>query len=115
MTTAFAPTVTDDFLVTEESGFDCESRQVAATEGGIARVAAMSTDRVMEMTRGEMIEVIGSVRGGHLLPGVRERLPRMDGEMLRRLVFLTRRYCRDQQQLAEGVAVRTGAGAAYCG
>lgn len=97
--------------------FAAEGRQQAAAEIEAARycpeeVAALSEERVTAMTRRELIDVIRSVRGNHLLPGVRERLAQMDGETLRRLVFLTRRYCRNQQRLAEdaaaGVAVSCG-------
>lgn len=67
-------------------------------------VAALSAARILVMSRPELIGVIDSVRGGHLRPGVLERLPQMDGETLRRLVFLTRRFCRNQQSLAEPLA-----------
>ncbi len=70
-------------------------------------VAALSAACIMLMSRAEQIGVINSVRGGHLRPGVLERLPQMDGETLRRLVFLTRRYCRNQQRLAEPLAALT--------
>jgi hypothetical protein len=76
-------------------------------------VAALSTERILSMGRRDLIDVIRSVRGGHLLPEVRERLPQMDGETLRRLVFLTRRYCRHRQLLKEGSPA--GLVAAYCG
>ncbi len=64
-------------------------------------VAPLSTERILELGRGELIDLIRSVRATHLRPGVLERLPQMDGETLRRLVFLTRRYCRNQQLLIE--------------
>ncbi|MDQ3330758.1 MAG: hypothetical protein M3552_08900 [Planctomycetota bacterium] len=76
-------------------------------------VAALSTERILEMTRTELIDVIRSVRASHLRPGVVERLPQMDGDTLRRLVFLTRRYCRHQQLLAEN-AGSPSIFAAYC-
>ena len=117
-TTAFPPTVTDEFPPFRETHFTSESAFASAPfeavdgvlEGpSLDAVAALSTERVVSMTRRELIEVIRSVRGNHLLPGVRERLPQMDGETLRRLVFLTRRYCRNRQRLsadaAAGVAV----------
>lgn len=63
-------------------------------------VAALSAEKIFLMSRPELVGVISSVRGGHLRPGVVDRLPQMDGETLRRLVFLTRRFCRNQQRLA---------------
>ena len=65
-------------------------------------VAALPTTRIAEMTRQELIAVIRGVRADHLRPELRERLPQMDGETLRRLVFLTRRLCRDRQELTSG-------------
>ena len=115
-TIAFAPPVTEDYSPFERSRFSAEASRFSNIEaesgaGTVAEVAALSADRILTMTRAELVEVIGSVRGGHLRPGVQERLPQLDCETLRRLVFLTRRYCRNQQQLTEGVP----AGAAYCG
>lgn len=116
-TTAFPPTVTDDSPVRRGPHFTAESRQrgpgdFEACHYSVDEVAALSTERVMTMTRRELIEVIRSVRGGHLLPGAQERLPQMDGETLRRLVFLTRRFCRNQQRLAEDAAA--GVAVACC-
>src|SRR3712207_6392019 len=101
-TTAFPPTVQDDSFTFHRPHFSPEAgdgpsyvRQIgnaeAAPEGRftVAEVAALSTERISAMGRRELIEVIRSVRGGHLLPEVRERLPQMDAETLRRLVFLT--------------------------
>lgn len=65
------------------------------------RVAALSTEQVFELKRSQLIDIIRSVRASHLRPGVLERLPQMDGDTLRRLVFLTRRYCRHRLLLAE--------------
>ena len=116
-TTAFPSTVTDEFTTFREPHYTSESRQFAAVDAGpelpsLDAVAALSAERIVSMTRRELIEVIRSVRGDHLRPGVRERLPQMDGETLRRLVFLTRRYCRNRQRLSEdaaaGVAVGCG-------
>ena len=70
-------------------------------------VAALATERIESMSRAELIDVIRSIRGRHLRPGVVERLPDMDAETLRRLVFVTRRYCRNQQSL-EGAAESPG-------
>ncbi len=65
------------------------------------RVAALSAEQILELKRSEAIDLIRSVRASHLRPGVIERLPQMDGITLRRLVFLTRRYCRHRLLLAE--------------
>jgi hypothetical protein len=65
------------------------------------QIAALSTERILELKRSELIDAIRSVRASHLRPGVLERLPQMDGDTLRRLVFLTRRYCRNRLLLAE--------------
>ena len=115
-TTAFPPAVTDDAPLFEsapyargphfaaltdfETGFrpTADGHDAAYTA---AEVAALSEDRIRAMGRRELIEVIRSVRGAHLRPGIHERLPQMDGETLRRLVFLTRRYCRNQERIAE--------------
>lgn len=116
-TDAFPPTVSDDDLFHESPDFEGRDEILsddAALCGATGRystadVAALPVDRVDAMSRRELIDVVRSVRGGHLLPGVRERLPQMDRETLRRLVFLTRRFCRNQQRLREdanaGVAV----------
>jgi hypothetical protein len=80
----------------------------------IAEVAALPTERILGMTRSELIGVIRSVRGRHLRPGVVERLPQMDDDTLQKLVFLTRRYCRNQQLLSEPDAPASLV-AAYCG
>lgn len=79
-----------------------------------SEVAALSTEAIQAMSRSEMIAVIRSVRGRHLLPGVLERLPQMDGDTLRKLVFLTRRYCRNQQLLSDPEPSPNTV-AAYCG
>lgn len=85
-----------------------ETRAVSEGEPSDARqftaeIASLSTARIMEMTAGELADVIRKVRMAHLNPGVLEQLARMDGTTLRRLVFATRRYCRDQALLSEGV------------
>lgn len=77
-----------------------ETRGIA---GFISEVASLSTPRIMEMTGSELAEVICKVRLGHLRPGVLEQLSRMDGTTLRRLVFATRRYCRDQALVLDGI------------
>lgn len=69
----------------------------------MAEIASLSTVRIMEMTRSDLADVIRKVRLRHLRPGVLEQLSRMDGATLRRLVFATRRYCRDQALLSEGI------------
>jgi hypothetical protein len=114
-TTAFPPAATGDSTLRRGPHFSVETRQHAAADFEDSRytadeVAALSEERIMAMTRRELIEVIRSVRGGHLLPGARERLPQMDGETLRRLVFLTRRFCRNQQRLAEDAAAGVAVG-----
>ena len=65
------------------------------------RIAGLSAEDILELKRSELIDLIRSVRASHLRPGVLERLPQMDGDTLRRLVFLTRRYCRHRLLLAE--------------
>jgi len=114
-TTALPPAVTDDTPLFESAhyaggphfepstGFGTGADRLPADEDAytVAEVAALSEDRVRRMSRRELIEVIRSVRGTHLRPGIHERLPQMDGETLRRLVFLTRRFCRNQQRIAE--------------
>lgn len=84
-----------------------------SSEGRLAEVAALATDHILAMTRSELADVIRSVRGSHLLPGVLERLSIMDGETLRRLVFLTRRYCRNRLLLEEEAA-SPGTVVSYC-
>jgi hypothetical protein len=88
-------------------------RDPAGERYSTGEVAALSTEAILAMSRPELIEVIRSVRGGHLRPGVRERLPQMDRETLRRLVFLTRRLCRNRQ-LLETHDAPAGLVAAYC-
>ena len=66
------------------------------------------------MSRQDLVNVIRSTRGDHLRPGVLERLPQMDAETLRKLVFLTRRYCRNQQLFADPDCSPSLV-AAYCG
>lgn len=112
-TTAFPPTGLEDTFATELRPHIA----VAARDDSTGRftadeVAALSTERILSMGRRDLIDVIRSVRGGHLLPEVRERLPQMDAETLRRLVFLTRRYCRHRQLLNEGAPA--GLVATYC-
>lgn len=86
--------------------------QSRSTQGRLAEIAALSTDQVLSMTRSELADVIRSVRGAHLRPGVLERLSMMDGETLRRLVFLTRRFCRNKLLLSE-VSTSPGTFASY--
>lgn len=124
--TAFLPTVTEDPRTTEGSPFsdiprfsepDDESTGAIRQIGGVREartgrysadeIASLSTERLMAMSRRDLIDVIRSVRGGHLRPGVLERLPMMDAETLRRLVFLTRRFCRNQQRLNEDTSTLT--------
>lgn len=76
-----------------------------------AEVAALRSDRILTMSRTELIGVLRSVRGNHLRSGLIDRLPQMDGETLRKLVFLTRRFCRNQQALDTPLAEFCGAGA----
>lgn len=123
-TTAFP--ATDDSALLESShfaggphfeplrGFETGSRRLPVGAYTAAEVAALSEERILGMTRRELIDVIRSVRGDHLRPGIYERLPQMDAETLRRLVFLTRRYCRNQERIAEdaraGLAFSCGCG-----
>jgi len=94
----FGTTSRDErFGVAEDSDGE-ESRKPS---DAMKRVAALSAEQILELKRSELIDVIRSVRASHLRPGVLERLPQMDGDTLRRLVFLTRRYCRHRLLLAE--------------
>jgi hypothetical protein len=102
MRTTFPPTVKDEPVPVATPTFTERYHPAPAQNGyALAEVAALPTERIEMMSRSELIEVIRSIRGGHLRPGVRERLPLMDAETLRKLVFLTRRYCRNQQLLGE--------------
>lgn len=69
----------------------------------LAEIASLSTQRIMEMSRGELANLIRRVRMKHLRPGMFEQLTRMDEANLRRLAFATRRYCRDQSLMLEGI------------
>ena len=110
-------TISPPTLSAEPSAFRNPHFEIAApVEEGCrtAELAALSTDQILSMSREELIEVIRAARGRHLRPGVLERLPQMDLDTLQKLVFLTRRYCRNQQLLAEGDASPSLV-AAYCG
>lgn len=77
----------------------------------LAEIASLSTQRIMEMSPADMVNLIRRVRTNHLRPGMFEQLTRMDEANLRRLAFATRRYCRDQTLMLEGIfpdAVRIG-------
>jgi len=60
-------------------------------------IAELTDDSIRRMNRHEMARVVRAVKAQHLRPGVAESLTNYAPEMLRRLVFLTRRWCRDQQ------------------
>lgn len=59
------------------------------------QVAALSSREISRMSSEEMVQVIRAIRMPHLREGVNERLPYLGEDTLRRLVFLTRRYCRN--------------------
>lgn len=65
----------------------------------VAEIASLSTSRIGEMSRGQLVEIIRTVRGNHLRPGVLEGLSAMDTPTLRRLVLATRRFCQGQSLL----------------
>lgn len=69
----------------------------------LAEIASLSTQWIMEMSRGELANLIRRARMKHLRPGMFEQLTRMDEANLRRLAFATRRYCRDQSLMLEGI------------
>jgi hypothetical protein len=88
-----------DERIAVANGSNGEKRR--SPSDAMKRVAALSAEQILELKRSESIDLIRSVRSSHLRPGVIERLPQMDGITLRRLVFLTRRYCRHRLLLAE--------------
>jgi hypothetical protein len=59
------------------------------------QVAALSSREISRMSCEEMVQVIRAIRLPHLREGMNDRLPYLGEETLRRLVFLTRRYCRN--------------------
>jgi hypothetical protein len=94
----FAPAARDASFTEHE---DTDGDDFRSARDAMKQIAALSTEKILELKRSELIDAIRSVRASHLRPGVLERLPLMDGDTLRRLVFLTRRYCRNRLLLAE--------------
>ena len=110
-----APPTQETLSPFDSPRFSLDEDPATSTEAYTSdEVAAIATDRIMAMSRPELIEVIRSVRGGHLRPGVLERLPHMDCETLRRLVFVTRRYCRNRQAMAEPDASASAVVISWC-
>ena len=96
----YQPSISDSAMVETPLG---ATSSVIGAGPSMAEIASLSTVRIMEMTRADLADVIRKVRMRHLRPGVLEQLSRMDGATLRRLVFATRRYCRSQALLSEGI------------
>jgi hypothetical protein len=72
------PTVADD-----------PSRSLAA------EIATLSGEQIERMSNEHIVSAIRAVRASHLREDVAENLPYMDRPTLERLLYLTRRYCRN--------------------
>ena len=59
-------------------------------------VASLSEFEIRRMSDDQMVRIICSIRGQHLLDELAERLPYLDRATLTRLTFLTRRYCQNR-------------------
>lgn len=90
-------------LMTERPGYqvvNTQSRNDFVTLD-VSAVAELSDDSIRSMNQQEMARVVRAVKAQHLRPGVAETLANYAPEMLRKLVFLARRWCRHQQTLRQ--------------
>ena len=79
-----------------EAGPQFTSREVIGTIWPKAEVASLSTERLAEMSEGELVEVIRSVHQPHRRSDLRGPLAGLSREPLVRLAHQARRYCRTQ-------------------